>query len=283
MAAYRNILLGVDGSDASMHACTEGMRLAGQDAKLVVVSVAPEYNGDLGLVGVSDPQKLITQPCDVALSRCQEAATKLGVQAKSICAIGQPYARLVELADEENCDLILVGTKGMTSLQYALLGSVARKVIGFSTKDVLVVPEAGRIGWDHILLATDLSPNSKGAENRALELALSYHSKLTILLVMELPTCLYGEAGALGCSLPENRSKLLDAIQARAASWGIIPEIMVKQGESYKIIVDSAKALGADVIVMGSHGRTGLTRLLMGSNTEKVIGHATCPVLVVKG
>jgi len=58
---------------------------------------------------------------------------------------------------------------------------------------------------------------------------------------------------------------------------------MVKQGESYKIIVDSAKALGADVIIMGSHGRTGLTRLLMGSNTEKVIGHATCPVLVVKG
>jgi nucleotide-binding universal stress UspA family protein len=46
--------------------------------------------------------------------------------------------------------------------------------------------------------------------------------------------------------------------------------------------VDTATALGADVIVMGSHGRTGLTRLLMGSNTEKVIGSAKCPVLVVK-
>jgi nucleotide-binding universal stress UspA family protein len=282
MGAYKNILLGVDGSDASLHACTEGMRLAGKDAKLVVVSVAPEYNGDLGLVGVADPQKLITQPCDMALNRCQEAAAKLGVQAKTICAIGQPYARLVELADDENCDLILIGTKGMTSLQYALLGSVARKVIGFSTKDVLVVPEAGRIGWDHILLATDLSANSKGAENRALELALAYHSKLSILSVMELPTCLYGEAGALGCSLPENRSKLLDDLQARATSWGITPEVMVKQGESYKIVVDTAKAVGADVIVMGSHGRTGLTRLLMGSNTEKVIGSAKCPVLVVK-
>jgi nucleotide-binding universal stress UspA family protein len=282
MGAYKNILLGVDGSDASLHACTEGMRLAGQDAKLVVVSVAPEYNGDLGLVGVSDPQKLITQPCDMALTRCQEAAAKLGVQVKTICAIGQPYARLVELADDENCDLILIGTKGMTSLQYALLGSVARKVIGFSPRDVLVVPAAGRIGWNHILLATDLSPNSKGAENRALELALAYHSKLSILSVMELPTCLYGEAGALGCSLPESRSKLLEELQARAASWGIAPEIVVKQGESYKIIVDTVKALGADVIVMGSHGRTGLTRLLMGSNTEKVIGSANCPVLVVK-
>jgi nucleotide-binding universal stress UspA family protein len=283
MAAYKNILVGVDGSDVSMHAFTEAVKLADRDVKLVVVSVAPEFNGDLGLVGVSDPQKLITQPCDMALSRCQEAAAKLGVQAKSICAIGQPYARLVELADDEESDLILIGTKGMTALKYALLGSVARKVIGFTSKDVLLVSEGARIGWDHILLATDLSPNSKGAENRALELALAYHSKLSILSVMELPTCLYGEAGELGCSLPENRSKLLDDLQARAASWGITPEIMVKQGESYKIIVNTAKAIGADVIVMGSHGRTGLTRLLMGSNTEKVIGHATCPVLVVKG
>ena len=207
----------------------------------------------------------------------------LGVQVKTICALGQPYARLVELADDENSDLIVIGAKGMTSLKYALLGSVARKVIGFTPRDVLVVPEGAQIGWEHILLATDLSPNSKGAENRALELALAYQSKLSILSVMELPTCLYGEAGELGCSLPESRSQLLEELQDRAASWGITPEVIIKQGESYKLIVDTAKNLGADVIVMGSHGRTGLTRLLMGSNTEKVIGHAACPVLVVKG
>jgi nucleotide-binding universal stress UspA family protein len=282
MAAYKNILLGVDGSDASLHAFTEGVRLADPEVKLVVVSVAPEYNGDLGLVGVHDPQKLITQPCDMALSRCQEAAQDLGIQVKTICAIGQPHARLVELADDENSDLIIIGTKGVTSLRYALLGSVARKVIGFTPRDVLVVPEGAQIGWGHILLATDLSPNSKGAENRALELALAHQSKLSILTVMELPTCLYGEAGELGCSLPDSRSKFLEELQARAASWGITAGIIVKQGESSQAIVDTAKDLEAAVIVMGSHGRTGLARLLMGSNTEKVIGQAACPVLVVK-
>ena len=282
MAAYKNILLGVDGSDASLHAFTQGVRLAGREVKLVAVSVAPEYNGDLGLVGVHDPQKLISQPCDVALTKCQEAAAAQGVQVKTICAMGQPYARLVELADDENSDLILIGAKGMTSLKYALLGSVARKVIGFTPRDVLVVPEGAQIGWEHILLATDLSPNSKGAENRALELALAYKSKLSIVSVMELPTCLYGEAGELGCSLPESRSHLLEELQDRATSLGITPTVIIKQGESYKLIVDTAKNLGADVIVMGSHGRTGLTRLLMGSITEKVIGLAACPVLVVK-
>jgi nucleotide-binding universal stress UspA family protein len=282
MAAYKNILLGVDGSDASLHAFTEGVRLADQKVKLVAVSVAPEYNGDLRLVGVHDAQKLIRQPCDAALSRCQKAAEGLRVQVKTICALGQPYERLVELADDENSDLIIIGAKGLTSLKYTLLGSVARKVIGFTQRDVLIVPEKARVSWQKILLATDLSPHSKGAETRAIELALAHKSKLSILLVMELPKCLYGEAGELGCSLPESRHQLLEALQARATDWGITPEIIVQQGESYRVIVETAQNLGAAVIVMGSHGRTGLTRLLMGNNTEKVIGHAPCPVLVVK-
>jgi nucleotide-binding universal stress UspA family protein len=282
MVAYKNILLGVDGSDTSMHACHEGLKLGGRDVKLVAVSVAPEYTGDLGLVGIQDPQKLINQPCDVALTKCQEAAAAQGVQVKTICALGQPYARLVELADDENSDLIVIGTKGMTSLKYALMGSVAKKVIGFTKRDVLVVPQGSKIGWQNILLATDQSPNSKGAENRALELALANQSKLSILSVMELPTCLYGEGGELGCTLPESRTKPLAELQARAVSLGITPEIILKQGESFRLIVNTAHTLGAEVIVMGSHGRTGLTRLLMGSITEKVIGQAACPVLVVK-
>ncbi len=60
MAEYKNILLGVDGSDASLHAFTEGVRLADRDVRLVAVSVAPEYNGDLRLLGVQDARKLIT-------------------------------------------------------------------------------------------------------------------------------------------------------------------------------------------------------------------------------
>ncbi len=144
MAAYKNILLGVDGSDASLHAFTEGIRAAGRDARYVVVSVAPEYNGDLRFTGVHDIEKLIHQPCDSALSRCQELVEAQNVQVKAICALGQPHARLVELADDENSDLIVIGVKGLTSLKYSLLGSVARKVIGFTPRDVLVVPEGPR-------------------------------------------------------------------------------------------------------------------------------------------
>ena len=77
MAAYKNILLGVDGSDASLHAFTEGVRLAGREVKLVAVSVAPEYNGDLRLVGVHDPQKLITPALRCGLVPVSGSRSKL--------------------------------------------------------------------------------------------------------------------------------------------------------------------------------------------------------------
>lgn len=281
-SSHNNLLCGIDGSDASLHAFKEGLRLAGPDGRLVAVSVAPQYNGDLRLVGVQDVGKLIRQPCDAALSRCEAAARDAGVEVKTICALGEPYARLIELAEEENSDLIIIGAKGLTSPKYSLIGSVARKVIGFSAKDVLVVPSGASVSWRQILLATDLSPNSESAQNRALEIALTHEAQLTIISVMELPTCLYGEVGELGCSIPADRGEILQNLQKKATSWGIAATTVIKQGESHRLIMETAKDLGAEIIVMGSHGRTGLTRLLMGSITEKVIGSAACPVLVVK-
>ena len=74
----------------------------------------------------------------------------------------------------------------------------------------------------------------------------------------------------------------MENLQNKAASWGISAAAVIKPGESSRLIVETAKDIGAGVIVMGSHGRTGMHWLLMGSITEKVIGSAVCPVLVVK-
>ncbi|MEF9438675.1 MAG: universal stress protein, partial [Candidatus Mariimomonas ferrooxydans] len=68
----------------------------------------------------------------------------------------------------------------------------------------------------------------------------------------------------------------------KAEASHIKAETVVKEGESYQKIVEVAEEKGADVIFMGSHGRTGLEKLIMGSITEKVIGYAPCPVMVVK-
>jgi nucleotide-binding universal stress UspA family protein len=67
-----------------------------------------------------------------------------------------------------------------------------------------------------------------------------------------------------------------------AGQEGVKAEGLIIEGRPYEVIVDTAREKGVDLIVMGSHGRTGLERLFMGSVTEKVVGHAGCSVLVVK-
>jgi nucleotide-binding universal stress UspA family protein len=81
--------------------------------------------------------------------------------------------------------------------------------------------------------------------------------------------------------LVKKAKAILEDVEKRASSEGIRTEGVVKVGEAYKCIVDFAKEQKTDAIIMGSHGRTGLTRLLMGAVTERVIGYTPCPVLVV--
>jgi universal stress protein A len=90
------------------------------------------------------------------------------------------------------------------------------------------------------------------------------------------------EAPGLTDKMTEKLLKLAQKALGKAVAAKVKAKVEVHVGDAYEMIVDIAKKKKADVIVMGSHGRTGLTRLLMGSVTSRVIGHAPCSVLVVK-
>lgn len=277
---YNRILVAVDGSASSFHALEQAFRLVGN--WITVVSVAPVYQGDLRLVGVPDPQTVMTEPCNTALEKAQEMADAAGALIKTVCEIGEPHEGIVDRAETENRDLIVMGAKGHSFIERALLGSVTRRVIGYTHRDVLVVPPQAPVGWEKILLATDASESSEAATARALGLAQAYGSKLQVLAVMEFPAQLYGEAPVSD----DWRDRLLayvEGIAAQAKSLNIPATGLVLEGTPYKAIVDLAQKEKSSLIVMGAHGHTGLKRLLMGSVTERVIGHAPCPVLVVKG
>ncbi|MGQ9921530.1 MAG: universal stress protein [Desulfobacca sp.] len=282
MGVHKHFLFGVDGSEVSLQAVQLGLGLAEPGTRFTAISVAPVYEGDLGLVGIGDVQQQLRQPCEAALARVADLFAAADLTVRTICALGEPYVRLVELAEDEGCDLIVVGAKGMGALKQALLGSVARRVIGLSRQDVLIVPANAHNNWQTILLATDLSAASKPAENRALELAAAHNSALAILSILELPSCLFGEAGALGCTLPPDQNRSLAEIQRAATGLGVKAELLTAAGDAPQIICATAAQKGAGIIVLGSHGRSGLKRLLLGSTAEKVIGLAPCPVLVVK-
>ena len=278
---YNRLLVGVDGSDASLHALREAFKLS--TSWVTVVAVAPFYEGDLRLLGVPKSDRIIREPCETALARAQEMADEAGAVIRPGCERGEPHERLVELAAAGSRDLIVLGSSGHNLLENLLVGSVTRRVIGFTSKDILVVPPKAAVGWDKILIATDGSAHSRQAAGRAVELARLYGSELLVVSVQDFPAAIRGVA-------PEERLELLKICEGhvaevvkRAEALEVKVQGFILEGVAYTAIADLAREQQANLIVMGSHGRTGLTRLLMGRVTERVIGHAPCPVLVVKG
>jgi nucleotide-binding universal stress UspA family protein len=139
-----------------------------------------------------------------------------------------------------------------------------------------------------ILAPTDFSDFSKQALKSALELAQAFDAKLLLLHVVDLPP--YPVEGLVPSSLGGN---LLDDLERQASSElaGVLPEAQggavdvgrrVIIGTPYRKIVEVAEEEKSDMIVMATHGRTGLSHLVMGSVAEKVVRTATCPVLTIR-
>lgn len=134
-----------------------------------------------------------------------------------------------------------------------------------------------------ILLATDLSPASEGATREAMYLARDLHASLLIVSVIEAGTAPSG--GSRVQRMDQRRAQRELAAQAvvvRGREAGIQARFLVWEGEPGPAIVEAAAAEQVDMIVVGSHGRGTVGRLLLGSVSDHVIRNATAPVLVVR-
>jgi nucleotide-binding universal stress UspA family protein len=133
-----------------------------------------------------------------------------------------------------------------------------------------------------ILHATDFSQNSAFAFRLACALARDYGARLVILHAAEPSLGLYSQGVYLPA--PEGSLEALhdQLLQLQPHDSGIVTEHRLEEGEPVPMILMVAKEIGADVIVLGTHGRTGLGRFLMGSVAEQVVRKAPCPVLTVK-
>jgi len=277
MTNYRKVLVAFDGSEASKSALRMSFTLA---TWIKVLAVVPDYNGDIDLTGVSEikaithglGQKLLTEAMAIALEEKTPILTNLDQ--------GEPYERIVHVAENEKCDLIAMGRKGLTSLERALMGYVTARVIGYTNKDVLVVPERGSDHLHEMLLATDGSPNTARAVSRALAIARQFKARLTLVSVVYANNEFLAHAPEILERLVQRARADLEAIESRARTEGIETRVVIRQGDPHVEITALAATIGADLIVLGSHGKKALSRLLMGSVAEQVIGSAPSPVLV---
>ena len=137
-------------------------------------------------------------------------------------------------------------------------------------------------GFEKLLVATDGSLFSKTAVEEAIRIASVCSSVLYVVSVIEVNAGVDLWDASAADKLEQDMKKYLDGVQAKAAKAKVNCEVILHLGDTpWKDIVAEATKRKVSTIIMGSHGRTGLTRLMMGSVVSRVIGHAPCKVLVV--
>ena len=245
-----------------------------------MVAVVPEYRGDLNLTGVGNIKETIEGPGQELLAGAKAIAAEEGAHIMVNLEQGEPYERVIQVAEDERCDLIVMGRRGISHLERAFMGSVTARVIGYTTKEVLVIPESASVAWNNILLATDGSDRSHAAQLKAFDIVKSYNGHLAALSVVDVNEEFFALAHQAVLEMVNKAGSQLETLRAEAAAAGLAAEIAVREGSTPEVVADHAATIGATVIVMGSHGRRGLHKFLMGSATERVIGFAHCPVLV---
>lgn len=283
MAKYKKILVAYDGSDSAKNALAIGAEMASREnCWIKVLAVVPSYDGDLELFGISNIKETINGPGRKLLTEARELAEKHGVSVLTNLEQGEPFKRIVKVADEENCDLIVMGRSGQSQLERELMGGVTARVIGHTQKHVLIVPEGARFDLSNIMVAADGSANSKSALDYACSLAIENESKLTAIKVVHVDEEMIALAPEYVRQMVEKSLEYMGELEEACSHNGVLCKTFVKEGEPHAEITKLADELDVSLIVMGTHGRKGLNRLLMGSVTERTIGYANCPVMVIR-
>jgi nucleotide-binding universal stress UspA family protein len=288
---FSRILVAVDGSQSSLNALREGCRLGrAERAQIVTVCVAPAYEGDLGLVGVTGIKSLIHEPCSTAFVEAAEIAQEQGIQFRTVYEVGEIHQQIVDVAEQENCDLIVVGRGQGGLVQRTLTGCVVSQVIAATPRSVLVFPPQSRFGWERVLLALAGAAGGAGVQARALDFARSYGG-LLIAAISSQTTCTTTAGVDFSAFSPDPAAQPLgetlpdycENLRHQAQLLGVRVEFAPLQGKSGKAIAHAARQHQAHLVVLGFCPRSGLTDRVLGTQTEQAIRHMLCPVLVVRG
>ncbi len=266
-------------------------------ASLTVLSVAefpPGLNPDYPV-----NQQYLTDLLKQASSQLVDLkgrAERRGIAVTTRVATGIPSEEVITAARAEDSDLIVVGTRGKTGLTHVLLGSTAERVIRGAPCPVLTVrmepadaEEDGVLSrpvmLERILVPVDFSDCSLDALEYAVVVAQQAKASLMLLHVLEPVS--YGLDFTLGHSrtreqLRESWTKRLEELASSHQHSQVPMESQLRGGSPADSILDSAQTLPCDLIVMGTHGRRGISHTISGSVAEAVLRKSRCPVIAVR-
>lgn len=276
------ILVPIDGSGESHAALPYALRMARlYQSEIVLAGVAEKaYTEEL------EPGQA-EQALQQHLDKLREAFEKMGVPISVRAASGVPAEEILQLAGD--ADLIVMSSHGRRGTGRWLLGGVTARVMREAECPVMIArPGEHRPGEEHlspfrrILLPLDRSPFSERALDAAAYLAERDQAHLCLLGVVDYPTWLcFQTEEKWAKNLPLVTQKYLSEQAEKLKTRGIRAYTQVCIGDPAEQILQIAES-EVDLIVMATHGYSGIARAIMGSVAERVVHHALCPVLFIR-
>ncbi|MBW7998226.1 MAG: universal stress protein [Candidatus Glassbacteria bacterium] len=304
MIKLKKILYSTDFGEFAEEALRYAAVLAGQyDAELTIMHVVSLFGE-----GLASAEKHLDEmeeyadkfadqfhaDADEIIERTiEEHADKELVMHKLIVRGITPNDEIIRVAEEQDMDLIVMGTYGRGGVSHLLFGSTAEHVVRHAGCPVLTVRHHSPHTFDFkrvrkILFPTDFSDYSKKALPYALSFAERYSAELHVLHIFEqrIHPAFYIVDKSTPFDLDEGlRDRALDALDEFVYAdlrERIDFKCEVASGKPFVEIINYARANNIDLIVIATHGLTGLEYMIIGSTTERVVRRAPCPVLSVK-
>jgi nucleotide-binding universal stress UspA family protein len=292
------VVLAIDGSVSSAKARDLVAGLPWPDGSTIRVVGAVEHGPELfGLPWIpvvpenagAIEEEVVNRLTD-ALLTAERSIARPAIAVDHVLLRGHAARAIVDEASTFGAELLVLGSRGHGGLETMLLGSTSAEVVDHAPCPVLVV-RGPRVG--SIVLAEDGSTGARDAAACVEEWPILASVPVTVVSVAEVAVPMGGATFGLYDQVMESYTESADVARAehreiairradRLARTGRAVQIEVRDGDAAAEIVAAAGELKADLVVVGTRGHTGLTRMILGSVARKVLTHAPCSVLVVR-
>ncbi|MGM0399605.1 MAG: universal stress protein [Halobacteriota archaeon] len=284
---YGSILLPVDGSDNAGDIVDHAGALAERTGAAIQVLFVADTTRDSVTVVDGEVVDGLVREGESVVGDVASRLEELDIEIDTDVVQGMPAPTIVEYARDFDYDLIVLQTHGRTGLSRHLLGSVTEKVVRLSEVPVLTArmrpDERLTFPYENVLVPTDGSDGAMAAAEHGLALAETLGASVHVLSVVD-DTWMGPEARSTlsEADLERPANEAIEDVVERAASYEV-PAVQthVEFGSPASVIADYISSNDINAVVMGTSGRSGIERVLLGSVAEKTVRTAPVPVITV--
>jgi nucleotide-binding universal stress UspA family protein len=282
MASIKHILVATDLTDRSERACERGIRLARERAATVdLLHVVEE-----GLrAQIQERRRALAEEYlrewFASVSETERPGVRFSVET------GDPFAVIIERAQERNAGLIVLGEPGKKGLKDLFVGTTAERVVRHSDRPVLIVRQTAPGAYRRVLIAIDFSDGASRALDAAYEVAPD--AEFLAVHAWQVPPMGLATRQAAEKAVGEENQLLGRRIERQAhdhlvatASPPRAPRIEMREGNPFFVIREALSAFQPDLLALGTHARSGIAIAIVGSLARELLVEAPCDVLVAR-